>query len=254
MTFMPRPHHPCLLRRGGRRSCRRRSRKSRSALVTSATIPSSSSPAPSASASQPSQGAAQPGQLRQRDLGQRGHDECALARPAGRQALGLQLAVGLEHRVRVDRQRGDHIPDLGQLVAGPEIPEPQRMLDLMYELQVRRHARGRVEPELDRRSRLSAGRRRADPFIYCHRTRVQPKISLSTGTEGEERGARRDGATERQGQATPRRDGARERQGQATPRRDGARERQGRRRRARRRGEGEARWRRRARRRRGERA
>ena len=106
------------------------------------------------------QGAAQPGQFRQRDLAERGLDERALAGPAGRQALGLQLAVGLEHRVRIDGQRGDHIADLGQLIAGLEVSEPQRVLDLLDELQVGRHAGGGVEPELDRRrrSRAPAGR------------------------------------------------------------------------------------------------
>ena len=130
------------------------------------------------------QGLAQPGELGERDLAQRGLDERALAGPPGRQALRLQLAVGLQHRVRVDRQRGDHVPDLGQLVAGLEIAQPQRVLDLLDELQVGRHARGRIQPELDRRRgpvlpvRLRTAFARpgwqgicttADPFIYGHK-------------------------------------------------------------------------------------
>ena len=83
--------------------------------------------------------------------------------PPGRQALVLKLAVGLQHRVRVDGQRGDHVPDLGKLVTRLEVAKPQRVLDLLHELQVGRHPRVRVEPELDR----------AVPFIYCHRTRLQ---------------------------------------------------------------------------------
>ena len=99
------------------------------------------------------QGLAQPGELGESDLAQRGLDERALAGPAGRQALGLQLLVGLQHRVRVDRQRGDHVPDLRQLVAQREVAQPQRVLDLVHQLQVGRHPGGRIQPELDRRPR-----------------------------------------------------------------------------------------------------
>jgi hypothetical protein len=90
------------------------------------------------------------GQLGQRDLVQRGLDERALAGTAGREALGVQLAVSLEHRVRIDGQRCDHIPDLGQLVARFQVAEPERMLHLVDELQVGRHTRRGVEPEFDR--------------------------------------------------------------------------------------------------------
>ena len=124
-----------------------RSRKSRSAVVNSATTPSSSSPATSAEVSQPSR-------ERRSTVSSGSATRFSVARMnvpwpgPGRQALGLQFAVGLEHRVRVDGQRGDRVPDLGQLVAGLEVPELQRVLDLMHELQVGRHARGGVEPEL----------------------------------------------------------------------------------------------------------
>ena len=43
------------------------------------------------------------------------------------------------------------VPDLGKLVAGLEVAEPQRVLNLVHKLQEGRHARGGVEPELDRR-------------------------------------------------------------------------------------------------------
>ena len=99
------------------------------------------------------QGTPKPGQLWERDLAEGGQDERALAGPPDDEALGLELAVGLGHRVRVDGQRGDHVPDLGQLVAGLEVAETQGVLDLVDELQVGRHARGGVEPELDRRHR-----------------------------------------------------------------------------------------------------
>ena len=109
----------------------RRSWKSRSALANSATIPSSSSPAPSAAASQPdrdrrsavSSGSATWLNVAWMNVPWPG---------PGRQALGLQLLVGLQHRVRVDRQRGDHVPDLRQLVAQLEVAQPQRVLDLVH--------------------------------------------------------------------------------------------------------------------------
>ena len=58
----------------------------------------------------------------------------------------------------------DHVPDLRELVAGHEVAEPQRMLDLVDELQVGRHARSEVEAELDRGSR-PPGYYPAVPFI-----------------------------------------------------------------------------------------
>src|SRR5690349_16210897 len=144
------------------------------------------------------QGLAQPGELGESDLAQRGLDERALPGPAGRQALGLQVAVGLQHRVRVDRQRGDHVPDLGQLITGLEVAEPQRVLDLLDELQVGRHPRGRIQPELDRRRRparhgplarprrgpAGSARRKLVPFIYCHKTRIQLAVTLSSEARG----------------------------------------------------------------------
>ena len=105
-------------------------------------------------ASQSSSELAQPGRARGASTWLSGGlDERALPGPARRQALVLQLAVGLQHRVRVDRQVGDHVPDLGQLITRLEVAQPQRVLDLLDELQVGRHPRGRVQPELDRRQR-----------------------------------------------------------------------------------------------------
>ena len=80
------------------------------------------------------QGAAKDGQLLERGLAQGGLNDRALAGPSSREALGLQFAVGLQHRVRVAGQRGDHLPDLGQLVAGLEAAQPQCVLDLVHEL------------------------------------------------------------------------------------------------------------------------
>jgi len=79
----------------------------------------------------------------------------------------LELAVGLEHGVRVDRQRGDDIFDPRKLVAAPQVPQPERLLDLVDELQVGRHARVRVEPEHQRRHRGLAVAR-VLLLIYLH--------------------------------------------------------------------------------------
>jgi len=103
--------------------------------------------------------------------GQRGR-----AVPLGRKPpCQLQFLVGLQHRVRVDLQRGGQFLDGGQLVARPEAAQPQRVLHLLNELQVGRHPGGGIEPELARRRRAStAGRggavtaRSADLFTCCH--------------------------------------------------------------------------------------
>ena len=97
---------------------------------------------------------------------QRNHFESALdVRPlagaTGSEPLVLELAVGLQHGVGVDRERPDHLLDRRQPVTRREETEPQRVLHLPDQLLVGRHARGRVEPELDGHTlRL---------FIYLHR-------------------------------------------------------------------------------------
>ena len=69
--------------------------------------------------------------------------------PSRDQSLALEIAVGLEHRVRVDRQLGDHLLGRRQLVARLEQAELQGLMDLLDQLQVGRHARSGVELELD---------------------------------------------------------------------------------------------------------
>ena len=49
-------------------------------------------------------------------------DERAHAAPPLDQPLAVQLAVGLEHRVRVDRQAADDVLHRRQLISGPRIP------------------------------------------------------------------------------------------------------------------------------------
>ena len=84
---------------------------------------------------------------------------------SGGQPLVLQLAVGLEHRVRVNGEGSDHLPDLRQSVARDEIAEPQRLLHLLHDLQVGRHARARIEAKLDGRCITRPTYR----LIYLHR-------------------------------------------------------------------------------------
>ena len=67
-------------------------------------------------------------------------DERADAAPALDEALEVELAVGLEHRVRVDREAADDLLHRRKLVARPQDPEPDRLADLLHELEIGRHA------------------------------------------------------------------------------------------------------------------
>ena len=72
-----------------------------------------------------------------------------MAGPRFDQAFPFQVAVGLEHRVGVDRRRCDDFPHRGELVAHVEHAHPERLPDLLDDLQVRRHDRAAIEPEAD---------------------------------------------------------------------------------------------------------
>src|SRR5271155_3366450 len=104
--------------------------------------------------------AAELGELRERHRAERRLDERALTRSSHREALRLQLLVGFRHGVRVDRKLRDHVTHPWKLIAGHEVAEAERVLDLMDELKVGRHARAGVEPEPDRRYRFAFGSRR----------------------------------------------------------------------------------------------
>src|SRR4051794_32436821 len=78
-------------------------------------------------------------------------DERADTTAALDDALEVELPVGLQHRVRVDRERRDDFLHGRQLVPGGEDAEPHGLTYLLHELQVRRHA-GLVETELDHES------------------------------------------------------------------------------------------------------
>src|SRR6266542_361088 len=72
--------------------------------------------------------------------------------PAGlHQALQLQLPVGLQHGVGVDRQRLGDLADRRQLLTGFEHAEPQRLFDLLHELHVGGDVGAAVQVELDHR-------------------------------------------------------------------------------------------------------
>ena len=78
--------------------------------------------------------------------------------PGRDETVALQLAVGLEHGVRVDRQPRHDVLDGRQLVALTQQPQPQPVPDLVHHLQVGRHTRSAVERELDHDDSIYLGR------------------------------------------------------------------------------------------------
>ena len=81
--------------------------------------------------------------------------------PGGHQPVVLELPVGLEHRVRVDRQLRHDVLDRRQLVALAQQAEPQRLPHLLHELQVGETPGPAVQVELDQRFRRHCARRLA---------------------------------------------------------------------------------------------
>src|SRR5229473_1506253 len=81
--------------------------------------------------------------------GERPGDERPLARPGARQALAFQVAVRLEHRIRVDGQLRDDLLGRRQLVTWFEEAELQGVMDLLDQLEIGGHARSGIELELD---------------------------------------------------------------------------------------------------------
>ena len=77
------------------------------------------------------------GQLGQPDGARGAVHERALPRPAGRQPPVLQLAVGLQHRVRVDGERADDVLHGRELVTLAQHPQAQGVPYLLHDLQVR---------------------------------------------------------------------------------------------------------------------
>jgi hypothetical protein len=79
----------------------------------------------------------------------KGADERAVPGPGLDQPFALQVPVGLEHRIGIDRGRRDHLAHGGELISHPQQAHPQRLPDLLDDLQVRRHHRMSVHPEAE---------------------------------------------------------------------------------------------------------
>src|SRR2546426_9783374 len=93
--------------------------------------------------------APQHGMTGQRHRRQCAQDEGALSRPAANQPLVLQLAICLEHCVGIDDKLLDYISHGRQLVAYTEYAQAQSLLDLLHDLQVRRHPGVVIQMKLD---------------------------------------------------------------------------------------------------------
>ncbi len=69
--------------------------------------------------------------------------------PGAHQASALEVSVGLEDRVRIDGELRHHLLGRRELVAGLQHAQPECLVDLLDQLEIRGHARPRVELELD---------------------------------------------------------------------------------------------------------
>ena len=98
---------------------------------------------------------------------QGGQDERALTGAANNESLGLKPRKALDTVFGLMANEATTTPDPWYFIAGSEIPETERMLHLVDELQIGRHPGGGVEPELDRGPRTpgppGAGRRLRHP-------------------------------------------------------------------------------------------
>ena len=65
---------------------------------------------------------------------------CPGTRSAGDEALALELAIGLEHRVWVDGQVFDDLARSGEPIARAQDCIAHRVLHLLHELQIRGYA------------------------------------------------------------------------------------------------------------------
>ena len=128
----------------------------RKVAVNSASMLSSSSPASRALVEPALELLAQRPVRGERRVGQRPRDERPDPRPGGDEPVVLELPVGLQHRVGVDRQPRHDLLDRRELVALAQQAEPQRVPHLPHELQVRREAGARVEVEFNHSTRKIA--------------------------------------------------------------------------------------------------
>ena len=81
-------------------------------------------------------------------------DEGALSRSATRESFTLELLVRLEHRVRVDGNLNRQLLHGWQLITHRKPPEPQTLLDLLHELQVRSDATGLINVKFEHAIKL----------------------------------------------------------------------------------------------------
>jgi hypothetical protein len=65
------------------------------------------------------------------------------------QSVTLQVAVGLQHGVGVHGRRRDKFPHRRELVTHLQHAHPERLTDLLHDLQVRRRHRTVIDPEAD---------------------------------------------------------------------------------------------------------
>jgi hypothetical protein len=65
------------------------------------------------------------------------------------EALLIEIPICLEHGVGIDGQGSDDVSYSRELVAPSQITEPDRVLHLLDELKIGRHARARVQPKDD---------------------------------------------------------------------------------------------------------
>ena len=84
-----------------------------------------------------------------RRVRQRLRDERPEPGTGGDEPVVLELAVGLQDRVGVDREDRDHVLDRRELVALAQQAQPQRVPDLPHQLLVGREAGARVQVELN---------------------------------------------------------------------------------------------------------
>ena len=98
---------------------------------------SSSSPARRAFVSQQRQLRAQALVRGEGSIGERSGDERPHARPTLREAFMLELPVGLQHRVGIDRDLCDDLLHRRQLITLTQNAETQRLADLLHQLPVR---------------------------------------------------------------------------------------------------------------------
>ncbi len=84
--------------------------------------------------------------------GQRSHDEGPLTRSGPGETLAFQIAVGLEHGIRVDGQLSDDLLGRRQLIARLEEAQLQGLVDLLDQLQIGGDSRSGVQLEFDHHS------------------------------------------------------------------------------------------------------